>query len=575
MTANWWTRFIFYIFCVVLGFMFVLPTMGVYEKLPSFLQKVFPSKSINLGLDLRGGMHLLLEVETDKALVNHMEIQGKYFLDAAKEKKLPVDNVKAVGTEQLEVFLTSTDQLDEIKKVASDYLGKGGGLTYQSSREENGLPVMIYGFNEGVQDQIVDRTLSQSLDTVRNRVDAFGVAEPSIQRQGKKRLIIQLPGLQDPARAKRLIGKTAQLVFKLVDTSKDVAQLNRMIKESKQRLGIAENDYSLESLNKINKDLESQLPKNRIIRYEKVVNELTKVVNATPFLLEDRAYVTGDMIEDAYVTQQRQNAFDQPRVILKLNNKGAKAFASVTGDNVGRLLAIVLDDVIRSAPRINERIPSGDATITMGGTNTQQIIKDAKDLSLVLKAGALPAPIVILEERTVGPSLGEDSIMKGKRAIVWGAVLVIIFMIIFYRFQGGVATLSIAFNVVFILAVLSMIEATLTLPGIAGIALTIGMAVDCNIIVNERIKEELRTGKTIKAAIASGYENSFSAIFDANTTTLIAAIVLMQYGSGPIKGFSVTLLTGILATLFTSYYGSKIFNEWLGSNSFTSKHVHI
>lgn len=573
MSSNLMGRLFFYVFCVVIAVMFILPTMGVYQKLPSFLRNALPGKAINLGLDLRGGMHLLLEVDAGKAIENHLAIQSRYFLDEAKRQKLAVETTRVdVANLELNIVLSDTAKLDEIKKLASRYLGY---LVFKSNMTEGEKSVLVYSFRDGAISEIKDKTLNQSLDTIRNRVDAFGVAEPSIQRQGDTRIIVQLPGLKDPERAKNLIGKTAQLIFMMVNDTKGSAELTAMISDARKKLKLEKNNFSIDVVNLINKELKAKLPANTIIRYQKNIDELTnKVTSATPYLLNDRAYVTGDMIEDAYVSQQRENAFDQPRVILKLNNKGTKSFASVTQENVNKRLAIVLDNVVKSAPNIQEPITNGNASITMGSGSTAQILKDANDLSLVLKAGALPAPIRILEERTVGPLLGQDSINSGKRAVSWGLLLVVVFMFLIYRLQGAIATVAVGFNVLFILSILSSLQATLTLPGIAGIALTIGMAVDCNIIINERIKEELRLGKTLRAAIQSGFDNSYSAIFDANITTFFAGFILLQYGTGPIKGFAVTLLIGIVSTLFTSYFGTKIFTELLADKT-KINFVHI
>jgi len=570
MVSNWWWRFSTYIFFVIFAFLFIFPSIGVYNKLPKTLQNIFPSKSINLGLDLKGGMHLLLEVDTRKALQTSLEIQGRYFQDEAKKQKLPVAETKSIEEDlTFHVTLSDTFKLNEIKKLASKYMQY---LIYSHTINQEEKTILVYKFRDEAVTSIANRTLEQSLDTIRNRVDAFGVAEPSIQKQGSNRIVVQLPGLKDPERAKKLIGKTAQLVFMMVDSSKGPNELNELINTARQKLKIDQKDYSPEALKKINAELKGKLPENRVIRFEKKIDELSnKVISATPHLLEDKIYVTGDMIENTFVSAPQDSFLEPPSVSLLFNHKGAKSFASVTGDNVGKNLAIVLDDVVKSAPVIKERISGGNAQITMGSTSAGSL-KDAEDLALILKAGALPAPIKILEETSVGPSLGEDSIAKGKTAIIWGLLLIVIFMFITYRGQGLVANFAVGMNLVFILAILSSLQATLTLPGIAGIALTVGMAVDCNIIINERIKEELRIGKTLKAAVLSGFENSYSAIFDANITTFFAAFILLQYGSGPIKGFAITLLIGIISTLFTSYFGTKIFMEYI-ANSRLSKLV--
>ncbi len=357
----------------------------------------------------------------------------------------------------------------------------------------------------------------RALEVIRNRIDAFGVREPSIQRQGEDEIVVQLPGVTDRERALELIGKTALLEFKLV--SDDAEKLKAA------REGAAPEGFEL------------------------VVSEEDR----EELLIEKSAPLSGDALSNASVRFD-SSSFNEPIVSLNFNAEGAKKFAQLTSDNVGRRLAIVLDGKVQSAPRIREAIPSGEAVIT-----GKFSIEQAQDLALVLRVGALPAPMYVEEERTVGPLLGQDSIRQGVRASLVGGLLVLAFMLVYYLLAGIIANVALILNLLMILGGLGMlpvlfpgISATLTLPGIAGIVLSLGMAVDANVLINERIREELAAGKTIRSAVANGYSRAFSAILDSNLTTLIAAFLLFQFGTGPIRGFAVTLTIGLLASMFTA-----------------------
>ncbi len=361
--------------------------------------------------------------------------------------------------------------------------------------------------------------VERALEVLRNRIDEFGVREPIVQIQGEDQIVIQLPGMTDRARALDLIGRTAMLEFKLV--SDDV-----------QALGDA---------------IEGNVPEGFEL---KEVDDEKILVNAT-------AEMTGEYLETADVRFD-QGSFGQPIVAMKLKGEGVKQFARLTKENVGRLLAIVLDGRVYSAPRINESIPNGEAIIS-GRFSPDE----AKDLAIVLRSGALPAPLVIEEERTVGPLLGQDSIRKGITACMVGMFLVLFFMAFYYGYSGWIANLALVLNILIILGGLSLFDATLTLPGIAGILLTMGMAVDANVLINERMREELRTGKTLRMAVSQGYDKAFTAILDANVTTLIAAFFLFQFGTGPIRGFAVTLTIGLFASLFTAVVVTRLVFEFL------------
>lgn len=372
-----------------------------------------------------------------------------------------------------------------------------------------------------------DFAVDQSLETIRNRIDQFGVSEPIIQRQGQQDILIQLPGIQDPDRAKEIIGKTALLEFKLVDDNADVEAAVR-----------------------------SGAPPGRQVLYgygDK--GEGGSGAGRVAYVVESRALMTGEYIADARVRPSTQ--LQGPYVELILNASGSRLFEQITSANVRRRLAIVLDNRVYSAPVIQERIGGGRASIT-GSFD----IKEARDLAIILRAGALPAPVEIVEERTVGPSLGQDSIRQGINSFIVGGALVVVFMIAYYKGAGLVAVVALLFNVLFMIAILAGFHAVLTLPGIAGIVLTVGMAVDANVLINERIREELRAGRAPRSAVEAGYQHALPAILDSNVTTFLSGVILFQFGTGPIKGFAVTLCVGILTTVITAVYLTRIYYDY-------------
>ena len=386
---------------------------------------------------------------------------------------------------------------------------------------QGGIHLVLRVDTEKVPEKARHDAVERALEIVRNRIDQFGVKEPSIQRQGDNSIAVQLPGVTDRERAIELIGRTALLEFKMV--SDDPAKLEAA------RAGTVPDGYELKTDDETGEQL----------------------------LLEKEVALTGESLVTASVKFD-QSRFNEPIVALEFNAQGAKKFAQVTGDNVGRRLAIILDGKIHSAPRINERIPSGQAVIT-GRFKQEQ----AADLAIVLRAGALPAPIIMEEERTVGSLLGHDSIQAGVKATIIGGILVVAFMSLYYLLAGVIASLAVALNFLIIMGVLASFHFTLTLPGIAGMILTVGMAVDANVLINERIREELKTGKALRSAVAAGYHKAFSAIFDSNFTTLIAAVLLFQFGTGPIRGFGITLSIGLIASMFTAIVATRVILDLL------------
>jgi len=374
---------------------------------------------------------------------------------------------------------------------------------------------------------IKEMASKQAMETIRNRIDQFGVSEPDIRRQGENRILIQLPGISDPQRAINLIGQTALLEFKLVDEEHDVEEA-----------------------------VKGSVPPGTEILYQVKEDEVTRRGKKVPFLIKKRSFLTGEYLTDARV--QIDSQYSEPYVSMDFDKKGARLFEQITEANVKKRLAIVLDGRVYSAPVIQEKISGGRARITGNFT-----MEDARDLAIVLRAGALPAPVTILEERTVGPSLGRDSIQRGLMSMLVGGILVVLFIAIYYKGAGIIANIALGLNIILISAGLAAFQATLTLPGIAGIILTIGMAVDANVIIFERIREEVRLGKTPRAAVDAGFSKATLTILDANVTTLIAALVLFQFGTGPIKGFAVTLSLGIVASLFTAIIVSRMIFDYL------------
>jgi len=473
---------------------------------------------IALGLDLQGGMHLVLEVQTAKAVEASLERIADDIKRDIQNEDYEVDRVSAdLENKTITVLMVDALDLPAVEEVMENYtvylknegkVREGRGLQFRLSEEEN--------------KRIAQNAVSQGLETIRNRVDQFGVSEPTIQVQGERRILVQLPGIKDANRAINLIGKTAQLEFKLLDES-----------------------ISPETA------LSGSVPEGDEILYKRDKNKETGEVSRVPYLVKKRTVLTGETLSSAEVRYDSE--FNEPYVALTFNSVGAMIFQELTRENVKKRLAIVLDDSIYSAPVIQEEIPGGRAQIT-GQFSTEE----ARDLAIVLRAGALPAPVVILENRTVGPSLGKDSIEQGVRSILLGLILVLVFIVIYYKLSGIVAVVALLLNLVLLLGALAYFGAALTLPGIAGILLTVGMAIDANVLVFERIREEIRLGKTVRAAIDAGYAKALSTIVDANITTFIAAVVLFQFGTGPIKGFAITLCIGIAASMFTAVFVSRV-----------------
>ena len=583
--------------------------LSQYEKLSK--------NSINLGLDLQGGMHVVLEADVPNLVKKLANNKSPELLNAINEsEKRSINN-------QTDFF----DEFNLIVEQDSIPLKRLYSSLISSSR------------NTDVLDELKKQTensLNSVLEIIRNRIDQFGVSEPNIQKSGNRRIIVELAGVKDPERARKLIQSTALLEFSIVKEIEQQQSLFSSIdelilqdnlilaKEEAEKVDIANPDSSSEdvlkglfdeedtfdnNLNELNlfKTSDELLQERPFSAYLKAfpggvgvieseynsvksILELQQIKDIIPndgrllwankassINLEDGSLVnfrnlyyvnrvselTGGVIQEASANYGATgtNASGLPIVNLTMNSVGTKKWSISTGANVGRSVAIILDGNVFIAPVIRDKIPNGMTQIT--GLDD---VDEAKDIANVLRAGALPTPVQIIEERTVGPSLGKDSIQSGQKAMMYGFILVIIFMIFYYRFSGILANLALVINILFILTVLVSLGATLTLPGIAGLILTIGMTVDANVIIFERIREELDNGKTVKGAIRSGYDRAFKTILDANLTTLIAAAVLLGVGSGPIKGFAVTLSIGILSSMFCAIFITRTFFMTLTKN---------
>ncbi|MEW6260282.1 MAG: protein translocase subunit SecD [Thermodesulfobacteriota bacterium] len=492
---------------------------SVVYVLPSWKPNLWPYKKIHLGLDLQGGIHLILEVQSQKAVESFLERQAFELRDRVRKAAVHFDRLELVEGKKIVVSISGKESIDKFEKILADGFKD---LRIALRNTDGEVLAMTLDVPDKEAEHIRQMAVQQALETIRNRVDQFGVSEPDIRIQGDNRILVQLPGIKETQRAKELIGKTALLEFKLVDESHDVDAA-----------------------------VKGNVPAGTELLYETREDKETRRVSKTPFLVQKRALLTGNYLTDARV--QIDSQYNEPYVAIKFDKKGAQLFEKISEENVKRRLAIVLDGKIYSAPVIQERIAGGEARIT-GRFTTEE----ARDLAIVLRAGALPAPVVILEERTVGPSLGSDSIRQGIIAAAVGGILVVLFMAFYYKTAGLIADLALIFNILLIVAGLAGFGATLTLPGIAGIVLTIGMAVDANVLIFERIREELRAGKSPRAAIDAGFRMSTWTILDSNITTLIAAVVLFQFGTGPVKGFAVTLTLGILSSVFSALVMTRL-----------------
>ncbi|MGA7761023.1 MAG: protein translocase subunit SecD [Candidatus Binataceae bacterium] len=501
-----------------LAVLILLPSIS--GALPDWWTSTIPTPKIQLGLDLQGGTHLLLEVKLDEAVKTQLRRVADDVKQEMKQNKLDVKSVSVDPSGAVMVTLPSADErtafLDLAGKLFSDMV-----ISLAPNSGDAG-PTYKMTYRPMELDQVRRNAMEQALETIRNRIDQLGVRETTIAQEGNDEILVQLPGIQDPERAKELIGKTGVLQFKLVDDNHSVSDALRD--------GPPPGDEILYG------------PASRGGR--------------EPYLVESPVLLTGDTITDARVRPGGQ--LEGPYVTVDLDQRGAQIFGAITSANVGRKIAIVLDNVVYSAPVIREPIPGGHVQITGNFT-----YDEAHELAIVLRSGALPAPVEIIEERTVGPSLGRDSIREGERSFVVGAMVVLIFMAVYYSGAGLLADFGLSLNILLLICVMAAMQATLTLPGIAGIVLTLGMSVDANVLVNERMREELRQGKTPREAVRLGYERAWSAIRDSNISTFVAGLILFQFGTGPVKGFAVTLCVGVLTGVFSCFVVTRAWYDYL------------
>lgn len=541
---------------VVLGL--VISLVWVVPNMVDVSKTWWPTKKkINYGLDIQGGLHLVMGVDVEGVVSEGTMRLGSVLQAELAKEGMPAAQVKTPKASQGEIEIAFDTA--ETKEKVSGYMSSRYDTVLQKMSEEG--TAMVYRYYDAYLMDYKNRVIQQAIETIRNRIDEFGVAEPSISQQGTDRILVQLPGMADAEKAKALINTAAKLDFMLVE-DKSPDELQAMITEAEKAGGysLGQLKYS-EYIARLNKDLAGKLPEKSLILFEKAENAQNLETGRIPMLVRNDTGLDGGALDDAYVSF---NEYGAPEVALRFNAMGSNLFKNLTGKNVGRRMAVVLDKVIKTAPNIQTEIGNGSAVITLGGgRDREKSLEEAKMIATSLRAGALPASLQQLEERRVGPTLGADAINAAKRASYIGAILVILFMFFRYKAMGIVSNISLALNILGVFALLSWIGGTLTLPGIAGIALTVGFAVDANVLINERIREEMNKGSSFLAAVKEGYSRAMSAILDANITTAATAVVLLYFGSGPIRGFAVTLLIGIVTTMFANVFASKVIVDTL------------
>ncbi|HYS80538.1 MAG TPA: protein translocase subunit SecD [Anaeromyxobacteraceae bacterium] len=543
-------------------------------------------KHLNLGLDLQGGIHLAMGVDVDRAVKAKVARRADEIADFLREKKLPVE-ASAPTSDGTRIAVKTSDPRQVSNIVLDQY---GAELTSPA-----GAPAgtVWFAFKSKVIQDFQAKAVDQAEKTIRNRVDKWGVSEPDIKRKGNNQIQIQLPGFKDPEKAKELLGRTAQLEFKIAaDDSPALDGVRAQLPacpadQGLMRMPLPETGcWSVEGV-ELPGGIQRQstfIAANTRNQFDAAVEKVAKpllqpgqeigvgegtvgtgVVKERfyrSYLLNAKTELTGDYISDARASMDNSQGAGRPVVVFTMTPEGGRLMEKLTTNNLGRRMATVLDAKVETAPYIQGKI-STNGQITLGSNRPyQQMFEEANEIALVLKAGALPAPVTIYEERTVGATLGPELIKKGTTAAFLGLILVVAFMILYYRGTGLIADLALVLNGLLVLAIMAIIGSTLTLPGIAGFVLTLGMAVDANVLINERIREELRGGRTVRQAVEQGYDKVFWTIVDAHVTTLVAAVVLMQYGSGPVRGFAVTLTIGLIASMFTSIVVTRAFMDF-------------
>jgi protein-export membrane protein SecD len=593
----WWVKVITILITLVFSVMYTIPTMmgdrrewprvdtlgnvvtdeaavvgenGVgYKKWHHRVaDTLLPNSRVSLGLDLRGGLHLVLEVDAEKSVRDAMARAISRARDSLVAEKIEITDITVQNDYTVRAKISDPTKAEAFK----DAVVRQTALVVFEKIEGN---TAIFLPRKDRVNEEKERVLQQAMNTVRNRIDQFNVAEPNIFQQGADRVVIQLPGMKEPERAKSLIGNTARLDFRLVLDEVPAERIPDLVKEARDALQIVESDVKPETIAKISTWLQDKgkLSKNAVIMVERKYGQIdgkNKLLSAVPYIVEANSRLTGELIENANSDAQSGGLLPEWGVSLQFKPQGGKLFGEITTEAFKKqkstgAIAIILDDNVNSAPHVNEPILNGSARITMGRQSggEDSKMKEAQDLALVLRAGALPAKVTIVEERQVGPSEGEENIRAGVFSSSVATTLVVLFMIWVYGNSGIVANLAMLFNVFITLSLLAAFGATLTLPGIAGITLTLAMAVDGNVVINERIREELRAGLNPRAAFYQGYNMSFMTLVDAHLTAAFAGIILLMYGNPAVRGFAVTLLIGIIATLFTSYFVTEVIGQWL------------
>jgi len=520
------------------------------------VKKWITETRLNYGLDIQGGLQIVMGVDVENVVAESTQREIR-SIESVLLKDAAMATLSAPNAKKGEVLIVPSAGSEEKIKTAMD---RDYGTMFQLiSTDASG---MTYRFIDAYMLDYRNRIIQQAIETIRNRIDEFGVAEPSIAKQGEDRIMIQLPGMANAERAKELINTTAKLDFQIVSQEIGMDKLSEMIANAEKAGGynMTTLKYS-EYIEKLNADIKAQLPAETVVYFEKNQNAQKIEIGAVPYLLKTNTTLGGNDLDDAFVSYDGQSGV--PVVSLKFNPAGSTKFGDLTTASVGKQMAIVLDRVVKSAPSINEPIRGGQAQITLGQGTRDQAMQEAQMISTSLRAGALPARLEQLEERRVGPSLGADSIKKAQKGAYVGAILVLIFMMVYYKAFGVIASVSILVNILSLIALLAAFGASLTLPGIAGIALTVGFAVDANVLIQERIKEEILRGVSWVSAIKEGYDRAMSAILDSNVTVASVALILYFLGTGPVRGFAVTLLLGIVTTLFGNVFVSKVIADTL------------
>ena len=536
------------IFLLFFSGLALLPSVN--HNLPDWWKKYMAPAGLKLGLDLQGGMHIVLQVDLEKAAENSLDLAASDFKTALASKNINAVRMETTDAKSVLFTLPNTGAVSTVKQILQDNFPN---LDSQIQADEGSFPRITLRLKEDEVNFIRKNAVNQSLEIIRNRIDQFGVSEPVVVRQGENQIVVQLPGVKDPQRAMSLIGQTAQLEFKMVADTAGI-DLGQLIHDAEQAGQWREG----ESRKQLNLALQSRLPKGTEIYFERVIDDQTKRESKVPILLENPVLMTGEMVKNAQV--RIGGTFNEPYVSLDLTSRGGQVFAAITEKNVGHRLAIVLDEIVRSAPVIRERILGGSAQISGSFTHNE-----ATDLAIVLRVGALPAPVDIIQNLTVGASLGQDSINKGMFSGLLGAALVVLFMLVYYRLSGVIANIGLVLNILLLFVGLAMLGSTLTLPGIAGIILSIGMAVDANVLIYERMRDEFALGKSARSGVEGGFTKAFWSVVDAQVTTLITALVLFLFGTGPIKGFAITLTLGIVFNLFAVLFVCRLIYDSLFS----------